>query len=327
MGGERTLQPVPFPVNNRSYCIWDTDLVRKTDEFLEDFSSGYFRFLSDSFQEIAPPDSPLGALALRISYHHGLESLFSLLAAYLQAPQAIMAWIGLCSTEVLRSLVAQISSGEARILNPHGLRPVSWERLAALIHTRIKDCKPDQYSRLLTGLTQTWAAMASDFLDPWNTKERNHLIHGLNVRSRGGSLTIARGDKSIELGGDYGTRVLEPVHVGPPNTGRQVHHMMAPRSLLWTPKALAHRLELISISLNNVVAAARVWNGLGSSVRFVWPEDENAFDLSRFEEATLFSLSETVGLDGEDVELPSETDVRKWILEDYGWPDSSQDPR
>lgn len=93
-----------FAVGDEAYCCWDYDLPARNERFLRSLDGSYFSYVSGRhLDQIAGEDRQRASVALRGAYHHGLETLFSLLGAMVQAPEAVPAWIPKCSTRFYAS--------------------------------------------------------------------------------------------------------------------------------------------------------------------------------------------------------------------------------
>jgi hypothetical protein len=112
-------------VGNKEFCVWDYDLMQQNQGFLESIDPKYFEYVANIYaREIIDRDEPkllalldrisdyfgkkLGreyssksegsqyaSLGVRFAYSHGLETLFALIAAFMQAPMCPFAWIRL----------------------------------------------------------------------------------------------------------------------------------------------------------------------------------------------------------------------------------------
>ena len=74
-------------VNREPYCLWDTDLIGRSREFLKGLDPEFFEYSLNVHLEAR--DQQRASVALRLALHHALETLFSLLGAYIQAPDLV----------------------------------------------------------------------------------------------------------------------------------------------------------------------------------------------------------------------------------------------
>jgi hypothetical protein len=127
MKAENKLYRSIILVNDRPYAIWDTDLKRKNIEFLRNFDPEFFSYMADVHirsliedQGDSEPDSDKSqepsqrqlqaAIALRSAYSQGLETLFALIFATIQAPHQVPAWMLLYWPKDLYELIDAIDS-------------------------------------------------------------------------------------------------------------------------------------------------------------------------------------------------------------------------
>ena len=69
-------------VDDKPFCLWDTDVQKITLEFLDSIDPSYFDYIADSHLQAAIEDkSQVASLAIRAGYSQGLETLFALIAA------------------------------------------------------------------------------------------------------------------------------------------------------------------------------------------------------------------------------------------------------
>ena len=278
----------PFAVYDRTYCVWEYDLPARNARFLENIDASYFGYLATlHLGQLRDESRQHAAVALRAGYHHGLETLFSLLGALTQAPECVPAWLPKCSNTSLRSLVAAIQAGRP-VLTQCGLQVVSLAALSQVVHQYVwqEEDPPGETARRFARL---WERFAEDLLDQLHVAEYNSLKHGFRVASGGFSLSVGREHEygvapplaeMRSLGGSrYGTSFFAPEPVS--TSGRRDDRSFRVRrhSLNWSAEAMAQRLLLIEFSVGNVVGALRCLTGSPpSTVRFSRPEDATAFD-------------------------------------------------
>src|SRR3989442_10726786 len=150
-------------------------------------------------------------MALRSAYHHGLETLFTLICAGLQAPGCVAAWILLSRSSDLRSLVAAIQGGHARILNHLELSEVSWSGLSERINLASYE-DPERGKETKRLFAELWGRLASDLLNDEHIAEYNSIKHG--YRTRAGGLTVMAGETHVR-------RLAAPLEGNVPLVGSQ----------------------------------------------------------------------------------------------------------
>lgn len=80
------------------------------------------------------------------------------------------------------------------------------------------------------------------------------------------------------------------------------HLLFASKRLNWSAASVARRLQLVSISIGNVVAYAKMLNGIApSEVRFVRPEASGDFEVPWDETPDLFRMEYACGISSSQV--------------------------
>lgn len=283
MPSDHSLHRYIFAVADQIYCCWEHNLPDRNEQFLRSFDSEYFNYVAHRhMDQLESEDKQRAAVALRAAYYHGLETLFSLLGAMAQAPDAVPAWIPKCSTGELRRIVNALQLGRP-ILTQTGRQSLTLRELAGITH---EYCWPDDNPTGITGerYGRLWERFADDFVDEKHVAEYNNIKHGLRVAAGGSTLRIGRQEgycvpapeANMQTIGtsSFGSRCYLPEPLG------VSHHFRIRRNVLnWRAEAMVQRLQLIAWSINNVVGALRCLGGSPpGSVQFHRPEDPDAFD-------------------------------------------------
>lgn len=276
-----------FAVGDNAYCCWEHDLPERNERFLSAVDSEYFHYLAQRhLDQLDGDDRQRAAVALRAGYHHGLETLFSLLGALVQAPDAVPAWIPKCSTPTLRKVVVALRDGSP-ILTQCGPQRLTLGELATLVH---RYCWPGESPPGETGARfgSLWGRFARDFLDDHHIAEYNSLKHGFRVAAGG---FVLRMGEQTEYGvrapeenmraigsSPFGTSFFEPEQVVS-NAAAKHHFRIRHAALNWRAEAMGQRLQLLAWSINNVVGYLRCLNGTPpETVSFNRPEDRAAYE-------------------------------------------------
>jgi len=120
-----------FVVNEEPYCIWEVDLPARNMEFLDGIDTEYFDYVLKVHAEAE--DEKRASIALRTGLHHAMETMFSLLGAYIQAPDCVHAWVAKCSNKDLRELVKKVASFQNDLCTKLNIDKVSWGKRRPLI--------------------------------------------------------------------------------------------------------------------------------------------------------------------------------------------------
>lgn len=312
-----------FAVGTDVYCCWEHDLPERNERFLSSLDGEYFNYVAQRhLDDIDGENRQRAAVALRAAYHHGLETLFSLLGALSQAPEAVPAWIPKCSTTTLRELVATLLAG-GMVLTQLGSQRVSLRELAAVVH---QYCWPGDQPAGVTGdrFGQLWERFARDFVDPDHVAEYNSIKHGFRVSSGGFVLRVGEEEQygvhapeaNMQTIGasPFGTCFYEATPVL--GDGSAKHHLrIRDRALNWRAEAMAQRLQLLAWSINNVVGAIRCLNGAApNTVLFHRPEDPAAFEAAWHWNVGAHAFNFDFVVDPADVDPVSRAELTRELL-------------
>lgn len=292
MSQSLTMQNSIFLVDTTPHCAWGWELQKTNLEFLDHIDPTYFEYQANlHLANIDGENKSQAATALRTTYHHGLESLFALICAALQAPDCVVGWFEKYQVYQIRKLVSLITSEGDSISNKLGLGHVSWEALSTRINKfNYKDVGKLKETQQLFG--KLWKRLGREFLNEINYKEYNHIKHG--ARAKPGGFFLRVGEEHEEgvapsneemrtLGGSkFGTYffIADRIKDAPPlKKEADPHFRLIGHSVNWDPESLAHALCLITISMQNVISFLKTINGISpQEVRFSRPEDSDYFD-------------------------------------------------
>jgi hypothetical protein len=270
-----------FVVDTTPRCMWGVDLREQNQRFLDGIDPKFFNYVADVHTTaLEGPERKHAALAIRLAYAQALETLFALLCAAVQAPNCPLGWLLTYTNRDIKSVVRKITEG-APVLSRNVTRPVTWRSLSRDIHAFThKDRREDE--RIKDLFADTWEALAADFVDRLAGDEYNSIKHGFRVTPGGSSLIIREPAPStdppiLESHSEFGTRFFRVEGLSPKGT-----NFFAPNAMRnWTPVALAVRMELIAVSIINIVSYLQLTYGTSrESVDFRWPVETEALDLA-----------------------------------------------
>ncbi|MFS8083820.1 MAG: hypothetical protein ACMG51_10235 [Ginsengibacter sp.] len=309
-----------FAVGEDSYCCWDHELPERNQRFLATVDAEYFHYVARRhLDQFEGEDRHRAAIALRTAYHHGLETLFSLLGALAQAPNGVPAWLPKCSTRSLRSIVRRLSIG-APPLTQRGFQKLTFNELSTAVH---QFCWPHDAPPGSTGkhFGRLWTRLAVDFLDEHHNAEYNSLKHGF--RAAAGGFTLRVGEEveygvnapeaSMQtLGGSpFGSSFFEAQPIVEENALKH-HFRLRHAAVNWSVEAMAQRLQLIAWSINNVVGGLRCLNGAApGTIGFKRPEDPDAFDDAWRWSVGVSSSNLDIAIEPEDIDAISRPELRR----------------
>lgn len=325
-----------FVVNDEPYCLWDPDPGRRTLEFLDSIDPGYFTYLAESHAENldSAEHKRRVATAARMAYLHGIETLMTLIGAAVQAPQAPYAWVALAKTDLLRSVIERISKGDPTLHT----ELTQWDRTWAGLAQRVfAHCTQENgWPKTAESFGRLWSIFAGEFLDEMNQLEYNSLKHGFRIRSSG--VKIAFGlehqygvapppEEMKYLGGsDHGSTFYVIERAGPDVPGTRSRRSRR-RTVNWEPEPMIRGLQLIDVSIRNVVAFMRIANGAQpGTIQF--HRLEGVEDLAALLDDSVRVRTSSFDTYIEDSQIPATT--KKQLLEElaqaFKEPDDPDDP-
>jgi hypothetical protein len=162
-----------------------------------------------------------------------------------------------CRTIDLREIVADISDKNPSLLRLLGVKEVSWRGLSQAINQfDVPEGTPDP----VESFARLWEFFAGQFLTETNQLEYNGIKHGMRANAGGFSMQVKAGDGTEHRfeGSKFGTRFFHPADVPSAPDG---NIRLRRTALNWDPSALVDSLQVIAMSINNVLAFLRKANG------------------------------------------------------------------
>lgn len=278
------MQSSIFAVNDEPYCLWEVDIASRTRTFLDGIDTDYFDYVLKAHTNTE--DEKRGLLAIRLSLHHSIETMFSLLGAFVQAPDCPYAWIAKCSNTELREFIARVSKEDASLITKLNIPPINWTSIASAVFSTYQP-GTDRQKCTIKCFARLWGALTEEFLNQAHIDEYNALKHGF--RARPGGFTLAFGIEPVygisppdaemkTLGqSDFGATFLKIEWFGSGNGGRHIRSRKT--SVNWSLERVVLLQQLVYMSINNVVSALKVVNNYApSTCRFLRPENDSDFE-------------------------------------------------
>lgn len=298
-----------FAVDVAPRCMWGVELREQNERFLEGIDTRFFTYSVEAhLAALEGPSRQHAAMATRLVYGHAVETLFALLGAAVQAPNCPLGWMLSYTGAQLYAVVRKINGDEnAGVLLAREGSLAGSDELSRRIHLfQHADSTEDERIKVL--FASTWARLAHEFLDPLSGEEYNSIKHGSRARAGGSSLAMAHPgstepflDKS-----EFGARFFHPVKLGD-----KVNFYAQDAMRNWAPVALAVRIELIAVSIRNVISYLRAYLGISDTgqVRFEWPEATPELDLAWKTDFIVQSRTGGYPLEPHDIAPVSASDV------------------
>lgn len=276
MGMKHTI----FVVNKEPYCIWEADLLEKNQTFLKSIDVDYFDYMLSCHQ--AGDDDKRAAIALRSAMYHAMETMYSLIGAYVQGPLCAYAWIAKCSNVELRTFVKSVSKQESNIPSVLKLSALNWQNIALAIFDQATGDQ-DKNEHTASFYAKFWKRVSSEFLDQDCIDENNSIKHGFRVKSGGFRMNVriqeqpnvqpVKGRVHAFAGSDYGTSFHRVLQANSIKGNRSL--ISEEKSLNWKLENVVAMIELMSASITNIVSALKIANNIpADECRFLHIESE-----------------------------------------------------
>jgi hypothetical protein len=275
-----------FLVNGRPFCYWDTELELSNKEFIQRFAVDFYNDLSGLYYHHWTSDKDeryrhVISTQVRTSYSQALETFFALLFATLQAPDYVPGWLLEYKVSDLKRMIESIKKYN-KIPTKFKIEEFSFNSFAKFIHRfNTGDDQKDKNIKEKFGIL--WNRFATDFLKPTTSEGYNSIKHGFRANQGGFYLSIGKeksfgipadNDKMHTLGGsNYGASFFSKEKLNKYNYAIEKKHHN------WDPLNLIYGLQLLSISLSNIISFLKIFiKDEPDKIKFKWPDDFNQFD-------------------------------------------------
>lgn len=274
-----------FAVNDEPYCLWEANIQERNRAFLNGIDSEYFTYVLDTHLETE--DEKRALVAIRLSLHHATETMFSLLGAFVQAPDCAYAWIAKCNNTELREFVKRLTQEDKTLITKLPIGKVNWKSVANLIFATYQPGTERQVS-IINNFTVFWERLAGEFANATQIDEYNALKHGFRMRSGGFTLAVGKEEKygvappEAEMGvigqSAFGATFfkIEKLRLDKGDRNIRSRHT----SVNWSLERVILLHQLVNMSINNTVSALKIVSGVASasSCKFICPESGADFD-------------------------------------------------
>ncbi|WP_165742274.1 hypothetical protein [Candidatus Thiosymbion oneisti] len=270
-------------VDKEPYCIWEVDISEQNEKFLKSIDVEYFDYVLK--QNAEAEDDKRASVALQLAYHHALETLFSYIGAYIQAPDCAYAWIAKVQNVQLRSVIEKVSLNDDSLFTKLNIPSISWKNISRLVFQQYMPGTEKQNDTIEL-FADLWFRLAREFTDDNHAIEYNSMKHGFRVHPGGFGLSVGieheygvpcPKDEMKTVGySEYGVSLYTLEKVGNQKGSRSL--ISKNRSFNWRVEKTIILLQLISNSINNIVGALRIANGVSANtIKFLRPVESEFF--------------------------------------------------
>jgi hypothetical protein len=307
-------------VNDEPFCLWETDIKNMNLEYIGHIDPQYFEFIADTNEGYLDGENKhRAASVIRTSYYHGLETLFSLICAALQAHYCIFGWMLKYKNQQLRDMVNAINSDSAIFISQLNIDRINWKSIAEAIF-RGANMPEDESEKYIQAYSVLWSRFAEIFLDEKSVAEYNSIKHGRRIGTGGYSLTVGPADHSrvppnpedMKLIGTvgYAHSFLTVETVGGikanPNIG------VNRNTLAWNPRAHCVALRMISYSIQNILVLIKRANNYDvSKLQIIIPQEMEIFEKPFENLPNIPFMSWNLKMNISNDDLPSREQLKK----------------
>ena len=276
-----------FLVDERPFCVWDTNFDKNVFDFLESIEPEYYEFIADRLIRSALSKSKkiskYSSLTLRTTYSQALETLFALIASSIQAPNCPHAWFATYRNQDLENIVQKIQNRQ-KLSSQLKNGVANWENISDALFSPLALKDKEKEKAIKRGFASLWSRLASDFMDSGFSNEYNSIKHGLRIKHGGFYITIGKENtpgvrapkENMQLLGknEYGSSYITAKRYK-----EHPHHMQIKRHHRnWHPEDFGWGLHMISLSIKNIVSTLKILNGVNpKKVKFKWFDDFSVF--------------------------------------------------
>lgn len=232
--------------------------------FLEAVDTDYWRYQGtvhgDALASEHATHRQRAAVALRLAYGQGVETLFAFIGALLQAPVYPIGWINRYTNQDLRAVIQKIQSAEARL---QSVLPgvLTWESIAELVHSSVSATELKEHD-VVQRFASAWRLLASDYLDRTFEPDYNSLKHGMRSTVGGFTVGFSVDSPTVRPGVDDPVQIVGDSTFG--NTfwmrprkiegSKYTYDFDVSVSRSWSPTQFIARLDVIACSMKNIVS-------------------------------------------------------------------------
>lgn len=276
------MQSSIFAVNDTPFCLWEVEPELRVRKFLDGIDVEFFDYSLQT--HLRTEDEKRALVAIRLSLHHATETMFSLLGAYVQAPDRPYAWIAKCSNSELRKFTERVRRGDSTLISKLNLADISWASVSQAVFATYQP-GTERHANTVKCFANLWTTLTGEFNNNTYVDEYNALKHGFRVRP--GGITLAAGveheygvapyaDEMKTIGSSqFGATFLKIESLG---TVNDPHIRSRQISVNWSLERTILLHQLVHMSINNVVSALKVINNYKpGECLFLRPQDDEDF--------------------------------------------------
>ena len=316
---------IPFVIDEKEYAFWDADMPELNLRFINQIDSEYFEYIAKLNIGIIKGDGndkktrQYAAISIRLAYSQGLEVLFSLIFATIQAHDCVIGWFLKYSNRELIKIANKFKNGK-EIYTKLAVPIRGWRDFADVVFVGIEEEQKAEFSPKVEQFVYLWSRFFQDFLDIKLNDEYNSIKHGLRVYM-GGIHVLMGLQESYDKPAppermetvsysEFGTTYYTSDKIE--ETPNFVVHR---NSRNWNPEDYFHGLMLISTSIKNIIVLLNKVNGSEKEINYYFPIDEN-FAEKPWELGSSFSVTHISTINKKKIPLLTKEDISSVYMTD-----------
>lgn len=280
---------VPIIIEERGLAFWDYEILEKNLNFINLIDPEYFEYVAKSNfavleDEVSNEKSKqYAAINLRSAYFQGLEVLFSLLFATIQAPDCVIGWILKYTNTNLSEVIKKFVNGDD--ITTQYIEPIeNWMNVSSLIFSFPKDEQSQVPRSKIENFAKLWSKFAKDFLETKNEDEYKGFKHGFRIKVGGHHFLFGPHEHTEASAHNQQWRTISNSKFGTTfytaeKIGETPNFIILEHRLNWNPEKYFHSLLLVSTSIKNILVCLNKLNGNQSETDYVFPSAENFHEI------------------------------------------------
>jgi hypothetical protein len=275
---------IRFVVDETEYAFWDANTRKVNLRFINQLDPDYFEYIAQLNLSLLNGEGndkktrQHAAINMRLAYSQGLEVLFSLIFATIQAHDCVIGWFLKYNNRELFSIAKKFRDGK-EIYTKLALPIRGWRDFANIVFVGIEEQKEKILSKI-EQFAYLWSHFFEDFLDPNLDKEYNSIKHGLRVNMGGKHYLMGLPEFNGRPVENQQWRTISKSEFGTTffiseKIKKTPNFVVHEHSRNWNPENYFHGLMLISTSIKNILVLLNKINGSEKDTNYYFPNDEN----------------------------------------------------
>lgn len=285
-----TVQTALFVCDVTPFAVWSLRMEEENLQCLNSIDPDYFKHISAANKLLLESENRhYASVQLRTAYSMALETLFALIGCVVQAPHCPAGWLLCYHSGGLYNLIRNITNRQPILTMLQA--PLTWEILAKV--TMPLAYRDDAHRQeVQSKVARFWSSLAVEWVKSEFTAEYNSVKHGLRAGMHGSTMAMGLEDSPgvaappermvVFAQSEFGLHFYVPEEIfSDSSAGKRdkLNIKLVDVNNNWNPERFVVLLELLAMSINNVIAYLKLQSGArGSDLQWQIPEDMSIFD-------------------------------------------------